>query len=462
MGKIRPRIPKVSQSDLISASKPAWAEWPGSGRTAKDRLDEKEVMDIRQKLKDLGMPDQERRVLQQRLCKQFDDPDWEVARKELEAAGVKLPARGGVGVTTTAAAEPGAGPVPGTGPEPDSDGQSRRKAPPAPADQSEPDYPQYEPPSTADVKDIKQFLSAAGSSFTPEAVITPLLAGPSHPDFSHKLNYLRYKGMNTRKWVPMAPNKTMYRLDDGTIDKCMGAIDDIANLRKDIKASLVESLTSSHETVAGLNEAIKDINKVGLFTLKAVEERDADRYKTETSAGGHVWYDYLQRRNLARAEGLETVEMLGATYDFLCDPRNKPNSKSDRNTVSWWKVMNDRWDQFASERKDVIDNDWIVGKAGIPAEEIIGYRTDLEYLGLYPQSIIDAILRVIKSKETAQEARELFKLLIIQSATSKGAVEVIKVHENFTKEALKYEKELKKAEEQEKKERANAAEPGRS
>lgn len=429
-------------------------------------------MDVRQKLKDLGMPDQERKVLQPRLCKPFNDPDWEAARKELEAAGVKLPARGGGDITTTAAAEPGAGPVPGTGPEPESDGQSRRKAPPppppppelplVPANQPGPAYPQYEPPSTADVKDIKHFLSAAGSSFTPEAVIGPLLAGPSHPDFSHKLNYLRYKGMTTRKWVPMAPNKTMYRLDDGTIDTCMGAIDDIANLRKDLKASLVESLTSSHETVAGLNEAIKDINKVGLFTLEAVEEGDADGYKTETSAGGHVWYDYLQGRNLARAEGLETVEMLGATYDFLCDPRNKPNPKSDRNTVAWWKVMNDRWDQFASERKNVIDNDWIVGKAGIPAEEMTGYRTDLEYLGLYPQSIIDAILRVVKSKETAQEARELFKLLIIQSATSKGAVEVVKVYENFTKEALKYEKELKKAEEQEKNERANAAEPGRS
>ena len=124
--------------------------------------------------------------------------------------------------------------------------------------------------------------------------------------------------------------------------------------------------------------------------------------------------------------------------------------------------MNDRWDEFASERKDVIDNDWIVGKAGIPAEEMIGYRTDLEYLGLYPQSIIDAILRVVKSKETAKEARELFKSLMIQSATSKGAVEVVKVYENHTKEALKYEKELKKAEEQEERERADAAEPGRS
>ncbi|RZM27614.1 MAG: hypothetical protein EOO88_12235, partial [Pedobacter sp.] len=40
-----------------------------------------------------------------------------------------------------------------------------------------------------------------------------------------------------------------------------------------------------------------------MFTLEAVEEGDADGYKTETSAGGHVWYDYLQRRNLARAEG---------------------------------------------------------------------------------------------------------------------------------------------------------------
>jgi hypothetical protein len=209
-----------------------------------------------------------------------------------------------------------------------------------------------------------------------------------------------------------------------------------------------------------LNEAIKEINKVGLFTLKAVKEGDADKYKAETSAGGHIWYDYLQRLSVAKVEGPEAVSRLEATYDYLCDPHNKPNSKSDKNTVSWWGVMNTRWNHSAPERKDVIDNDWIVGKAGIPAEELIGYRTQLEDLGVYSQGIIDAILRVVKSTETAEQGRELFEVLMDQSATSKGAVEVVKVYEGHTKDALKHAKELKKAEEQEARERASAAQLG--
>jgi hypothetical protein len=220
------------------------------------------VEEINQKLKDAKMADVPRRALVRRLQKPFSDPDWEVARKELEAAGIKLPATredakqdqaktaaAAAAAAASAAAQAGAGTTPG--PQPEVGGRSGTEPPPPSDKVPKPTdtQSQYTEPTAEDIEKIKHILKSAGSSFPPEVVIEPLLAGPSHPGFSQKLNYLRYKGINTRKWIPMAPNRTMYRLDDGTIDQCMSVIDDMRNLRKDVKATLIESLDSSHETL---------------------------------------------------------------------------------------------------------------------------------------------------------------------------------------------------------------------
>jgi len=444
-------------------------------------------MDIRQKLKDLGMPDEERRRLQQRLCKPFNDPDWEVARKELEAAGVKLPARGeiytqnqaaaaaAVAASAAASAATGANPEPGTkagagdGARPETggsrSGEPSRTGPPPEGPPPAASHPQagdwrVKIPTPEEIDQLKLDLETAGSTLPRQRVIEPLLAGPSHPDYFNQINYLRYKGINTRKWVPEASGKIMYRIPDKDQDACTVLIEEYMTCQT--WDPIRNLLNTSHETFADLKAAVRKLNTEFRIRPNIQITDDEEKYQAECSPLGDIWYHSLQKMELAKRMGPEKLLEMEAVYDYLCDPQNEPNEKSDSQTRHRWRCMETKWldPELEVLRKDEADNDMLEGSAHVPAMDIVDWRRQLDGVDVYPEPIKDAILGKLKNASSEKDARRSFKAVMKASETRQGQKDIIRDFEEHTREAKMFAKQLKAAEEQEAKEGAKAAKSG--
>jgi len=376
--------------------------------------------------KEGGLPDEPRKALISRLSKPLSDPDWEAARKDLEAMGPVLP----TAEQFIKSAAGGQGGANGGATQSQSQAAAQSKSQP----QTEPCKIEYKftKPTDADIAQIRADLSTKNSNLPPDYVFEPFLAGPTHPEFADRLNYLRWKGINTRKWVEMMPaNRTMYRVGDASIDAVMEML---MPQKADKREPLVAALKDSYTTLEAYNAGMAKVKDFKIGPQYATTD-------LKVSNHGEPWYDYFQRIEAAKREGPEVVAEVETLYDYLNDPINDP--KKDRQSAYRWQTLERKWRQFETLHKDQDANDWLPGTAGIPPVEIAGFREKLDATGELAETIKDAILFDVKNSSSAQEGRDLFKSVLEKSQTTKGQIEVMKEWNDKTKAGKAYLNSIK-------------------
>jgi hypothetical protein len=384
------------------------------------------------------MEDEPRRDLMKRLAKPLSDPGWETARTELATQGLQLPPAEELSkLLLKAKAEAEAG---GTG-----GGNQPQAANHTPNQSSLPKY-QFTKPTDADIQQLKLDLESKNSSLDfDDEVAAPLLAGPDHDQFAQTINYIRYKGISTRKWVPMATGlKTMYRVPDAVQDRYIKLIERNTDEKYVWQGKMY--LKQGYDTLDELKKYMAELKALSNNTVSVkVPEGEEDKFKCDKCAlNGSIWYEYPRRLAAAESEGPEAVSALEALYDFLCDPYNKPiPGRKNAQKQNWWTQSSAQW---WSEHINVSDNEYIVGKAGLPALEMVDYKKKLSSIG-YPNETFNVILSEIKNAPTAEEGRAIFKQVYQPGQSTSRSHEVIKMYEEKTAEHKAYLARVKLAEE---------------
>lgn len=391
---------------------------------------------VNDQLKSL-MEDEPRRLLMARLQKSMSDPDWEVAREELEAIGPKVPSAEALNkavADSQAKAAAGGTAVPNQ-PQPANHTQKQPSAP------TKIDY-QWTKPTGADIAQLRLDLVEAKSSLPPEDVIQPLLAGPTHPEFAENLNYLRYKGINTRKWVPMVPIlRTMYRVPDALIDSAMSLID---QMQAGERPAPVALLKGSYPTQDAFKTAMaKMATKCRGNTLVKPEDATLD---VKVTNHGDPWYDYPQKIQAAKLEGPEEVSKLETLYDYLNDPSNVPKPKEESQKADRWGMKEREWAGIDLLHTKIEDNDWYPGTAGIPVEEIAEYRLKLDSAGRLDNGTKNAIISAAKNAPSAEQGRAIMPPIVAKvtpTSSSKEVHEVMDEWESKTVSEIEHAARLK-------------------
>jgi hypothetical protein len=246
-------------------------------------------------------------------------------------------------------------------------------------------------------------------------------------------------------------NKTFYRVPDDIQDQYIGAVD--RRFVPEFMHTVYPMLRRGYPTMDALRAGIAELKKESGNTISVKIPADQEhRCKCDTcSPDGYIWYEYVSKLDQAMEEGPEKVAQVEALYDYFCDPYNIADPTSTDPTeiqkASWYQVNMKKWHSLTTH-KTVAENDYIPGKSGIPYQEFIKYRKQLNALEDYPQNVIEAILRDVKDASTAQEGRDLFKSIMDQSNETKGKIKVMKSYEGKTEDALAYAKRVKAAEEE--------------
>jgi hypothetical protein len=245
-------------------------------------------------------------------------------------------------------------------------------------------------------------------------------------------------------------NKTFYRVPDDIQDQYIGAVD--GTFTPEYMHTAYSLLRRGYPTMDALRAGLATLKKESGNTISVKIPADQEhRCKFDNcSPDGHIWYEYQAKLDKATEEGPEKVAQVEALYDYFCDPYNIADPTStDRMEIqkaAWYEANMKKWHSLTTH-KTVAENDYIPGKSGIPCQEFMKYRKQLNALEDYPQNVIEAILRDVKDSSTAQEGRDLFKSILDQSQGTKGKIKVMKSYEGKTKEALAYAKGVKAAEE---------------
>ena len=256
-------------------------------------------------------------------------------------------------------------------------------------------------------------------------------------------------------------NKTFYRVPDDIQDQYIGAID--GGITKEHKHTAYSMLRRGYPTMDALRAGLAKLKSFSGNTISVKIPADQEhRCKCDNcSPDGYIWYEYEAKLDKAREQGPEKVAQVEALYDYFCDPFNiadpTSNDPTEKQKATWYEANMKKWHAL-TRHMTVAENDYITGKAGIPYQEFIKYRKQLNALEDYPQNVVEAILRDIKHSPTAQEGRDLFKSILDQSQGTQGRIKVMKSFEGKTKEAMEYAKRVKAAEDRAAKRATEAAE----
>jgi hypothetical protein len=235
----------------------------------------------------------------------------------------------------------------------------------------------------------------------------------------------------------------MYRVPDQLIDEGMDLID---GLQFHERAPAVKVLKASYPTQDAFNAAMVRLKGLcrNCLSIKPAQATQDVR----VTPHGEPWYDYHQKIQAAKLEGPEEVSKVETLYDYLNDPFNRPQPKDQSQKAQWWKLKEGEWNRIDLLHTKVEDNDWYPGTAGIPVEEIAGYRLKLDSLGDLDVETKNAMIQTIKNHSNADQGRALLQPILDKCSTRQGTIDVIKEWEPKTKSAIEYAEKVKEAEEE--------------
>ena len=230
----------------------------------------------------------------------------------------------------------------------------------------------------------------------------------------------------------------MYRVPDQFIKQGMDVID--GRVRK--PEQVLKVLRSSYPTQEAFNAAMAELLTLcGLSIKPEMATQDI-----KVTPHGEPWYDYQQKIQAATLEGPDEVSRVETLYDYLNDPNNVPKKGEKSQKAQWWTMKETEWGRINLLDLKLEDNEWYPGTAGIPVEEIAGYRLKLESLGEFDRETKNAIIRTIKDSPNADQGRALWQSISEKFFTRQGRIDLMKEWDSKTKSGMAYAEKVKAAE----------------
>jgi hypothetical protein len=237
-------------------------------------------------------------------------------------------------------------------------------------------------------------------------------------------------------------DRTMYRVSDQIIDQGMDLLDELRSEQRPEPTKLLKGSYPTQDAWKAAMAKLKVASKGTVSIKLGMETQDV-----KSTPHGEPWYDYLQKIQAAKPEGPEEISKVETLYDFLNDPYNKPKEGESGQKVQWWRLKEGEWDRIDLLHTRFEDNDWYPGTAGIPVDEIAGYRMKLDSLGDLDMETKNAIIKEIKNHPIADQGRALFQPILDKCSTRQGKIDVIKEWQPKTRSGIAYAEKVKAAEE---------------
>jgi hypothetical protein len=286
-------------------------------------------------------------------------------------------------------------------------------------------------------------MKSHGCTLPPDDIIGSLVKGPTDPGFQFGITYLRSKGISTRKWIPIVPDKTTYQFPEAVIEKATPIIKKHFEQTGDREGFNLayNRLRKSAITMADFKERVGKINAAVPNLNLVVTDCEGDYQEKLNPMGGEV-HDYYDRlREARRQEGQEAAEKLEAAYDLLCDPANNPGRKevqADDQLKRWIEGAKNTWNGYATSGNKEY-SDAVTGKAGLSQEIIKEYRDEIERLG-YGNNLQDAMIYMIKNESSPETAKQRFDYIMAHSSSTKDMAEVMELYKDHTADAKEYKR----------------------